>query len=258
MDPSRPDRILHDWAEVAADARRPAAPPKRVGVRNVASGTSIAGAGVLLAAVLIAAVWLGRPGADGGIGGIGSPPPTATPAAIVTPSASPSASPTASATPTLTAAPTATAAPTPTPKPSAVPTTGPCDPSELAARITEWGGAAGNRIATVELTNAGTDTCTLRAMDKPQLVDGSGSVLIDGVAPTSKTLVTVAPGDVVGTLVSASNYCGPAPTAPVSVAFVMSGGGRIVATPFSPTDATVPPCNGAGSGASIGMHPWAH
>ena len=87
MDPSRPDRILHEWDEVAAGARRPATPPKRVGVRSVASGTSIAGAGVLLAAVLVAAVWLGRPGANGGIGAIGSPLPTATPTAMVTPTA---------------------------------------------------------------------------------------------------------------------------------------------------------------------------
>jgi hypothetical protein len=128
----------------------------------------------------------------------------------------------------------------------------------LAARITLWEGAAGSRIAHLELTNAGAQTCTLRAMDKPQLVDGKGAVLIDGSTPTSKALVTVAPGDVLKTLVEDSNYCGPDPMPPVSVAFVQSGGGRIVATPFSPTDATVPPCNGPGSPASIDMHPWAH
>ena len=45
---------------------------------------------------------------------------------------------------------------------------------------------------------------------------------------------------------------------PVSVAFVLTGGGRIVATPFSPTDATLPPCNGApGSAGDIEMQPWA-
>ncbi len=107
------------------------------------------------------------------------------------------------------------------------------------------------------MTNAGTATCTLRAIARPQLVDGKGSVLIDGVAPTSQAIVSVAPGDVVKTLVSDSNYCGPAPAAPVSVAFVLSNGGRVVATPISPTDTTVPPCNGAGSGSSISMHPWA-
>lgn len=252
MDPSRPDRILQEWNEVADGVRRPATPPRRVGVRGVASGPSLVGAGVLLAAVLIAVVWLGRPGSDGGIGAITSPLPTATETPIATPSASPSPSPTP--------APTATAIPTPTPTvaPTVAPTPGPCDPSKLAARITLWEGAAGSRIAHVELTNAGTQTCTIRAMDKPQLVDGKGSVLIDGSTPTSKALLTVAPGDVLKTLVSDSNYCGPNPMPPVSVAFVQSGGGRIVATPFSPTDATVPPCNGPGSGAAIDMHPWAH
>jgi len=252
MDPSRPDRILHEWDEVADGARRPATPPRRAGVRGVASGPSIAGAGVLLAAVLIAVVWLGRPGSNDGIGAITSPLPTATETPIAT--ASPSASPTASPAATPTAIPT----PTPTAAPTVAPTPGPCDPSMLAARITLWEGAAGSRIAHLELTNAGTQTCTLRAMDKPQLVDGKGAVLIDGSTPTSKALVTVAPGDVLKTLVEDSNYCGPDPMPPVSVAFVQSGGGRIVATPFSPTDATVPPCNGPGSPASIDMHPWAH
>src|SRR4051794_41966808 len=91
MDPSRPDRILNDWAEVAQAVRRPAAPPRRVGVR-VASGTGIAGAGVLLAAVLLVAGWIGRPGPDGGGGAVGLPGPRGTPTAAVT--AAPGSSPT--------------------------------------------------------------------------------------------------------------------------------------------------------------------
>jgi hypothetical protein len=67
----------------------------------------------------------------------------------------------------------------------------------------------------------------------------------------------MAPGDVVKTFVQDANYCGPDPVAPVSVAFVLKAGGRFVATPLSPTDATVPPCNGAGSPADIEMQPWA-
>jgi hypothetical protein len=247
MEPSRPDRILHEWNEVADRARRPVSPPKRDGVRSVASGTSIAGAGVLVVAVLIAAIWLGRPGANGGVGAISPPEPTATRTPIVPATAGPSA----------TIAPTTTAAATPAAAPTVAPTPGPCDPSMLAARITTWGGAAGARIASVELTNTGSETCTLRTMDRPQLVDGTGSVLIDGVTPTSKAVITVAPGDAVKTLVDDSNYCGPAPRPPVTIAFVQSGGGRVVATPFSSTDTTVPPCNGPGSGPSISMHPWA-
>jgi len=107
------------------------------------------------------------------------------------------------------------------------------------------------------LTNTGAGTCTVRALEQPQLLDGTGSVLVEGVAPKSTTLVTIAPAGVVRTLVSDTNYCGPAPVPPVTVAFVLTGGSRIVATPFTPTDATVPPCNGAGSPASISMHPWA-
>jgi hypothetical protein len=119
-----------------------------------------------------------------------------------------------------------------------------------------WEGAAGHRIAHVELTNAGSSSCTVPSMEKPQLVDGNGSVLINGVAPASSKALTLAPGAVLKTLVQDANYCGPAPVAPVSVAFVLSDGGRFVATPFSRTDATVPPCNGAGSAADIEMQPW--
>jgi hypothetical protein len=253
MDPSRPDRILNDWAEVAQAVRRPAAPRRRVGVR-VASGTGIAGAGVLLAAVLLVAVWIGRPGPNGGIGAIGSPAASGTPTATVTATPVPTPTPVASPTTVPTTRPTAT----PRPSPTVEPNTGPCDPSNLVARITSaWGGAAGNRIADVELTNTGAGTCTVRALEQPQLLDGTGSVLIEGVAPKSTTLVTIAPAGVVRTQVSDTNYCGPAPVPPVTVAFVLTGGSRIVATPFTPTDATVPPCNGAGSPSSISMHPWA-
>jgi hypothetical protein len=91
---------------------------------------------------------------------------------------------------------------------------------------------------------------------EPQLVDGRGAVLIDGAEPGTSAEMSFAPGAVVTTLVQASNYCGPAPVAPVSVAFVVPEG-RTVATPVSPTDQTLPPCNGPGSPGSIEMHPWA-
>jgi hypothetical protein len=115
----------------------------------------------------------------------------------------------------------------------------------------------GSRFAHVELTNANPGTCTIRAMDKPQYIDGKGTVLIDGKTPSSTAEVILAPGDVVSTDVQVSNYCGPNPAPPVSVAFVQSGGGRFVATPISSADA-VPPCNGAGQPALLDMHPWAH
>jgi hypothetical protein len=94
-------------------------------------------------------------------------------------------------------------------------------------------------------------------MDKPQLVDGGDAVLIDGANPPPSEELTVAPGEVLKTLVQAGSYCGPTPQPPVSVAFVLGNGGRIVATAVSPTDATVPPCLGASAPATIEMHPWA-
>jgi hypothetical protein len=258
MDPSHPDKILEEWESVANQARRPSAPPRGVTVRGGGSGGTLAGAGLLIAAVLIAAVWLGRqgPGPSGVVGG--SPSVVVDPS--VTPASTPVATPAAAPVSTPSVAPAIPATQTPPPKPAPTPTaTLACEPAHLAARITMWEGAAGSRIADVELTNAGSARCTVRAMDKPQLVDGNGSVLINGTNPPASALLTVAPGGVLTTQVGASNYCGPTPVAPVSVAFVLSGGSRVEATPVSPTDVNgVPPCNGSpGSAGTITMHPWA-
>ena len=244
MEPTRADRILQEWDEVAGRARRPVAPPARVAVVGGPSLTTLAGAGVILAALLVAVMWFGQRDSNDLIGG---DPPSTSP--IVTPS--PSAVPTPSPSPT--------AAPTPTPTPTAVatPGIGPCAPGDLASRITLWEGAAGHRIAHVEMTNTGSSPCTIRSLARPQLVDGRGAVLIDGTEPASSELLTMDTGSVLTTLVQDGNYCGPAPVPPVSVAFVMPQG-RIVATPVSPTDATLPPCLGqAGSAGTIDMQPWA-
>jgi hypothetical protein len=140
---------------------------------------------------------------------------------------------------------------------SAEPTIGPCDADLLNARITTWEGAAGSRIASVKLTNAGPTSCLIDTLDRPQLVGGDGSVRIDGKDPTTTDHLTLAPRAVVTTLVEASNDCKPAPVPPISVAFVQADGQRIVARPLNATDTTDPPCNGAGSPATIDMHPWA-
>ena len=252
MEPSRIDRILDEWAAVTGRAQRPVTSPRRAGVTAGRAGATFAGAGLVLAALVIGVAVMGRIGPNGAVGAIASPTPTA----FATPI------PTASPTPTLTASPTASPSPTPSPTPrpeltaTPAPTIGPCDPRSMAARITSWDGAAGHRTAAVELTNAATVTCRLPTMARPQLVDGHGSVLIDGTDPGSSKTLTMAPGDVVNTLVQDANYCGPDPVAPVSVAFVMHSGGRFVATPLSPKDATVPPCNGPGTPADIAMQPW--
>lgn len=230
MEPRRVDRILEDWSAVAGQARRPSAPPRRVVVASGLSGGTLAGATLAVVALLVAVVWFGRPGLDAGVGSI----------------------------PSVSSSPRATPALTPTPTPTPIPTTGPCDPASLAGRIGLWEGAAGHRIAHVDLINVGSAACTVDALAKPQLIDGGGSILIEGEDPAPSAVLTIAPGDHVTTLVQAGNYCGPEPEAPVSVAFVHRDGGRVVADPVSPSDATVPPCLGdAGSAGDISMQPWA-
>ncbi|HUP54030.1 MAG TPA: DUF4232 domain-containing protein [Methylomirabilota bacterium] len=257
MDKPRVDRILDDWAAVASQARRPVAPPRRVVIRSGLSTGTLVGASIAVVALLIGVMVFGRPGDDPAIGGALSASQSAS--ATVEPTPTPSATPTVSPTPTPLATPTPSPTPSPTPKvtPTPVPAAGPCDPSDLVARITEWEGAAGQRIAHVELVNAGPAGCTIHTMAKPQLVDSRGAVLIDGADPRPAAVLTLRPGEKVTTLVQAGNYCGQAPEPPVSVAFV-DDGDRLVARPESPTDATVPPCLGPpDSAGTIEMHPWA-
>lgn len=120
-----------------------------------------------------------------------------------------------------------------------------------------WEGAAGSRIADVEVTNTGSAACTLEKLDRPQLIDGTSKILIDGTTPPASGVIPLAPGARATTLVEVSNDCGSTPVAPVRVAFVPRDGQRFIAAPPTPTDATVPPCNGPGQPAVIGMQPWA-
>lgn len=205
---------------------------------------TLTGASLVVVAVAVAAVLLGRPGSTGLVGSSQGPsePPATAPASEV------AAAPTASPAPTASAAPTV----------SAEPTTGPCAVANLTATITLWEGAAGSRIAHVSVTNHGSTACLLDTLARPQLVDGSGTIRINGRDPGSVGQLTVSPNAVLTTLVAAANDCNPgAPKPPIRVAFVFQDGQRLVADPVSPTDVTDPPCNGAGSPASIDMHAWA-
>ena len=195
----------------------------------------------------------------------GTPAPSAT--ATEVPTATASATP--SSTPAPTASPAPTPSPSPLPTPTVAPTIGLCASAHLVARVTPveaspgvfegWSGAAGHRVANVELTNTG-PACTLASLSQPQLIEGHGAVVIDSPAPGPSAILTVGPGTVLKTMVQDANYCGPALAAPVTVAFVLNGGAdRVVALPVTPKDTSgVPPCNGApGSAGDIEMQPWA-
>lgn len=204
---------------------------------------TLAGAVVLVLTAVAVGTWIGRgPASD--VGGA-SPSPSGTTAAAaspIVPSDSPGPSPSSGAT-TL-------------PSPTVDANDTACATADLAGRIVRWEGAAGSRIATIELTNTGTYACLLDAMARPQLVDRANTVLLNGKSPTSTDTLTLAPGDVVTTLVSASNYCQAPPRPPVSVAFILSNGERILAHPDNLDDATVPDCLGPGQPGQIEMHPW--
>jgi hypothetical protein len=143
-------------------------------------------------------------------------------------------------------------APTATPAPVALRA---CTPDDVDALITAWDGAAGSRIATVQLNQIGTTPCAVDPLPQPWLADGHATPLVTGNAGAG-TPITFAPGEVLHTLVQVGNYCGPEPVAPVTVAFTQ-GDAAFVATALSPTDVSgVPPCNGATAPGVIEMHPW--
>jgi hypothetical protein len=148
-------------------------------------------------------------------------------------------------------------APAPT-QPVAVVVMRSCTPDDVDAVIVGWDGAAGHRIASVELHQIGTTACSVAPRPEPWLADGDGRALITGHAFSGGTRIEINPGDVLHTLVQAGNYCGADPVAPVTVAFTEADQGTFVATALSPTDLTgVPPCSGtAGPKDDIQMQPW--
>ena len=246
MPKDRVTDLLEEFVALTRAAARPESPARRTAMRNRLPAGTLTGAALIVVAVAVLGIVAGRPAPSDLAGASATPSASSGPVAIASPA------PLASTEPS-----TPTATPTERPTPTLEPTVGPCDPADLATRITLWEGAAGSRIADVELVNRGRTTCLLEALDRPQLVSGDGSVRIDGVSPASTDVLTVQPGDTLRTLVSFANDCKPATVPPISVAFVFSDGRRLIADPVSPTDSTVPTCLGPGQPASIDMHPWA-
>jgi hypothetical protein len=135
-----------------------------------------------------------------------------------------------------------------------------CTASQLSARIVDWQGAAGSRIADIELVNTSFTACAVRNNPRVRLVSAHAATLINGPAASTTGATHVLAG--LGFLkaeASASNYCGHAYAKPVTLQFVLPGTlGSVIAIPVSPTDnGGVPPCNGApGSAGTISMHAW--
>ena len=208
------------------------------------------GIGVLAAAAIVIAIGISRLGPPQP-GGVGASPGATTPSASAQ---SPSG-------------PTPTAPSQPTASPSAPPAIAACKGSELRGRILDWQGAAGSRIADVEVTNTSDHACTVRGTPGLQLIDARGRVLIDSASagasgrPNVRSVdpsFELAPRGNIHTLVLASNYCGAAPTLPVSISFTLpSKDGSFVASPGSgvSSEEAVPPCMGS-TGAELTMNGW--
>jgi hypothetical protein len=223
--------------------------PRRRFGRVLGASTAVGRLGWIAAAGLLAAATIGFSLGAGGKGpgpvAIATLSPTAAPTAV------PTAAPTAAA-PTA-AAPTAAATPVPTVRPIQA-----CSPGDLDLRVVSWDGAAGQRIATLRLTNTSAFPCTLPSLTRPELLDGTNRVLLEGAKPGAAKVLTLGSGKSLGSMAQDSNYCGPTPVPPVTVAIVLANGQRVIGTPVSPTDTTgVPPCNGPGNPGYIEMQSWA-
>jgi uncharacterized protein DUF4232 len=248
MEPNRKtDRILSEWHAVSAGARRPSRAPRPGRTSGAWSSLGLAGAGLLAAGLVIAVAAFGGRSTTG----VGGTEPSASPA-----SSSIAVAPTPSH---IASAAAATGSPSPTTEPTPRPTatrTPDCAAADLSAQIKSWEGAAGSRIATVELKVTGSGTCTIESLMRQRLVDGAGQTLADSGAVHGGSTLTVHSGDVLSTLVDVSNVCATSVAPPVSITFVV-GNQWLRAKPLSPTDSTVPPCNGPSQPPSMQMHDWA-
>jgi hypothetical protein len=233
-----------------------------------------AAAGVILAAVGLAGIaGLARTGGPAASGGgalpsavVASVPPSVAQVDSQEPASPAAASPAAASQP-----------PASQPVASKAAGTDDCQAAALHAVILGWTGAAGNRVASIRVTNRGvsTDTagnstgvvtCTLRGNPVVELVDASGRILISSASssappPASETgrPLVLKPGASAWIDVDASNYCGPAPKLPLSVVLKLPGdAGQVrAASAASSGDPSfaVPPCMGSAP-AVVSSNGW--
>jgi hypothetical protein len=249
MATNRADRILGEWSAVARTATAPAPPAPSAATGQGGLGVSLLGAVVLAMVLVVALAWLSGRDEGSNVGGPdGSSPTPGLPSTAPGPTDSPAPAVPAPPTPEPTLEPT----PAPTPSASLLAT---CDPSALAPRVTQWEGAAGSRIAHVQMTNTAGRACQTPDVWQPLLVDGNGEALIEGSAPTVESFVIIPADGTVTTLVLTNNYCKPAPIEPVSIAFVVNGE-QVTATTDPETETLLPPCNGPGEPGTIEMTSW--
>jgi hypothetical protein len=150
--------------------------------------------------------------------------------------------------PSASAMPSASASASAEPSPSEAS----CEAVDVNATITRWEGAAGSRIAWVDVDNASADECTLGAPTSAKLMDSLGQDLVTttGSAPVGQD-VPLGADQTARLLVQITNWCGAAPSKPVSVDLTLSTGATFVVEPATGVTFDPPPCNGPAQPATM-------
>ena len=134
------------------------------------------------------------------------------------------------------------------------PNIAPCAAPNLAVRTTGDAGA-GQRYATVALTNTGDAACTLAGTPRVQLQSASGTPLNVEAQPAGDApvgLVVVAPGGGAHFGLHWGNWCGPDPGQASIRVTLPNGGGQ-----FTTSGIGTPPCLGAGRDSTLEVSPFA-
>jgi len=144
---------------------------------------------------------------------------------------------------------------TPTAVPGAVEA---CAAGNLAAEISSWEGAAGHRIAGVDVRNTGSSACALPRLLRPALVSAKGQALIIAPPESNTTTLVLPAGGGASTMVDMANYCGPAPDSELNIRLYLPDQTSTQAAPTAkvPTPLDPPPCNGPTVGSEIQMQPF--
>ena len=255
MDSSRPDRSSRNGApSLTGPGDRPC---RRDGVTFAPVRRACRWPARALSpwSLLVAAVWLGRPGSTGPGGFVPSDPPSATIVETPEPSASPSRR---RRRPRRRRHRPRPRRRRPPPTPTAAPTIGACAPPTLRPGSPMWEGAAGSRIADVEVTNTGRDACTLEKLGAPSssmVPAGSSSM---AATPATRSVIELVSERTAHDARRGRQLLRPRPGRPrrASRSSCATATGSSPHRPRRPTRpsrrATV-----RANPAVIGMHPWA-
>jgi Protein of unknown function (DUF4232) len=140
-----------------------------------------------------------------------------------------------------------------------------CTSDQLSASVT-LGGAAGQRVGPILVTNDSTEACTLQGHPSIQLLGDTGRVMTSGIEfiktqaqwqadnspqPEGWPVVTLQPGDAAAIRLSWGNWCSAQHE---TWQIQMPDGGYVSISGFG--NGGPPPCNGPGQDSTIQLGPF--